>query len=183
MQRNLRLATLVFVMSACAVLAGCGPAHQDLHQWMTEQRRQAVPRVTPIAEPKPYVPLAYSQGLSQDPFSNQRLTQALGRDSGPVSAGAALLAPELNRRKQPLESFPLDTMAMVGSLSRGAQRVALVRVNGLLHQVREGNYLGQNYGRVMRVTEGEVVLREIVQDAAGDWIERQAALELQENTK
>jgi type IV pilus assembly protein PilP len=93
---------------------------------------------------------------------------------------AALLEPELNRRKQPLEAHPLDAMAMVGSLNRDGKLVALVKVDSLLYQVRPGNYLGQNFGRVTRITETEVVMREIVQDSAGEWIERAAALQLQE---
>jgi type IV pilus assembly protein PilP len=72
-------------------------------------------------------------------------------------------------------------MSMVGSLNRDGQLVALVKVDKLLYQVRSGNYLGQNYGRVTRITETEVVMREIVQDSAGEWIERAAALQLQED--
>ena len=129
------------------------------------------------------MPLAYAGGTSADAFSSERLTQVLRRESGPLSVSAALVAPELNRRKEPLEAFPLDSMTMVGSLDRAGQKVALVRVDNLLHQVRPGNYLGQNYGRVTRITESEVMLREIVQDAAGEWIERSTALQLQEKTK
>jgi type IV pilus assembly protein PilP len=95
-------------------------------------------------------------------------------------SNSALIAPELNRRKQPLEAYPLDTMAMVGSLDRNGQLIALVRVDNLLYQVRSGQYLGQNYGRITRISETEIVLREIVQDAVGEWIERPAALQLQE---
>ena len=165
-------------------LAGCAPSGEgDLQKWMSEQRRQTVPRVSPISEPKRYEPLSYTEGAALDPFSLQRLTQALRRDTSSVSNSAALVAPELNRRKEPLESYPLDAMAMVGSLERGGQRVALIKVDRLLYQVRVGNYLGQNFGRVMKVAEGEVTLREIVQDAAGEWIERSAALQLQENAK
>ena len=69
---------------------------------------------------------------------------------------------------------------MVGSLNRGGSLVALVKVGGLLYQVKPGNYLGQNFGRVTRITETEVVLREIVQDSAGEWTERPAALQLVE---
>ena len=94
-----------------------------------------------------------------------------------------MIAPELARRKEPLESFPLDAMAMVGSLARQGQPVALVRVDNLLYQVRPGNYLGQNYGKVTKVGETQVELREIVQDAAGEWIERMATLQLQERSK
>ena len=107
----------------------------------------------------------------------------LRRETGPLSVSASLVAPELNRRKEPLEAYPLDAMTMVGSLDRAGQKVALVKVDQLLHQVRQGNYLGQNYGRVMRISESDITLREIVQDAAGEWIERSTTLQLQENTK
>jgi len=93
------------------------------------------------------------------------------------------VAPELARRKEPLEAFPLDSMALVGSLVRAGQPVALVKVDSLLYQVRPGNYLGQNYGRVTKINETEVTLREIVQDAVGEWIERTATLQLQEKSK
>ncbi|MDO5289138.1 MAG: pilus assembly protein PilP [Pseudomonadota bacterium] len=162
------------------IAGGCSPAHEDLRQWMAEERQKTQPQVTPISAPKQYVPLAYSEGSAVDPFSSERLTQVLRSES---SSKGALVDPELARRKEPLEDIPLDAMTMVGSLARGGQRVALVRVNGLLHQVRVGNYLGQNYGRITRITENEVVLREIAQDAAGEWIERQAVLQLQENTE
>ena len=72
---------------------------------------------------------------------------------------------------------------MVGSLIKLGQPVALVRVDNLLYQVRVGNYLGQNYGRITKISETEVALREIVQDAAGEWIERTATLQLQEGSK
>ncbi|MCG2783575.1 MAG: pilus assembly protein PilP, partial [Anaerolineae bacterium] len=96
------------------------------------------------------------------------------------AGNSALIDAEMSRRKQPLEAFPLDTMSMVGSLNRAGQLVALVKVDQLLYQVTQGSYLGQNYGRVLKITENEINLREIVQDAAGEWIERPAALQLQE---
>ena len=177
------LSGAVCILTVGLTLSGCMAESEDLHQWMAEQRRITKPNVTPIAEPKKYVPLAYSEGASFDPFSSDKLTQALRRETGPASAGALLVAPELNRRKEPLEAFPLDVMTMVGSLDRTGQRVALVRVDNLLHQVRAGNYLGQNYGRVTKISESEVVLREIVQDAAGEWIERNTVLQLQEKAQ
>ncbi|HMN20337.1 MAG TPA: pilus assembly protein PilP [Ottowia sp.] len=175
-----RLIGLLSVPLAAVLLGGCTPGHEDLREWMAQQQRQMVPKVTPISEPKQFVPLAYTQSDAADPFSAERLTQALRRESGVGGSGAALIAPELNRRKEPLEAYPLDVMAMLGSLDRGGQRVALVRVDKLLYQVRVGDYLGQNYGKVMQISEAGVGLREIVQDAAGEWIERNAELQLQE---
>jgi type IV pilus assembly protein PilP len=176
---RLSLVTLVALM-----LGGClGDEQQDLKQWMTEQRANTKPSVAPLPEPKRFVPAAYAADTSAEPFSNLKLTQALKRESSQATANAALVAPELNRRKEPLEAFPLDAISMVGSLLPKGQSVALVKVDNLIYQVRVGNYLGQNYGRVTKVTESEVTLREIVQDAAGEWIERQASLQLQEGSK
>jgi type IV pilus assembly protein PilP len=141
-----------------------------------------VPHVTPVSEPKQYVPLPYTEGKAVDPFNVDRLTKVW--DASPAAKQcAALLAVEFNRRKEPLEAFPLDVMSMVGSLQRNGQRVALLKVDKLLYQVRPANYLGQNYGRITQVSENEVTLREIVQDAAGECIERMTTLQLQENTK
>lgn len=168
----------------CAALAACGSSDQEeLQQWMTTQRNQTKPTVAPIPEPKKFTPQLYAEEAATDPFSKQKLAQALKTDAAQSTSNAALIAPELARRKEPLEAFPLDTMAMVGSLVQGGKPVALVRVDQLLYQVKVGNYLGQNYGRITKLNENEVVLREIVQDAAGEWIERAATLQLQEGSK
>ena len=157
--------------------------HQELQQWMAEKRAQTKPQVTPISEPKKYSPQEYAQSDAAEPFSNQKLLSAFKAESGQSVVSSKLVAPELARRKEPLEAFPLDAMAMVGSLNRGGNHVALIRVDRLLYQVHAGNYLGQNYGRVSKITETEVALREIVQDPTGDWIERTATLQLQERVK
>lgn len=177
----------VFAASLVTValgLAGCGSSDQDqLQQWMTEQRNLSKPKVERLPEPTKFSPQPYTQEGSVEPFSSQKLAQALKRDSSQATANAALIAPELARRKEPLEASPLDATAMVGSLIKAGQPVALVRVDNLLYQVHVGNYLGQNYGRITKVTETGITLREIVQDAAGEWIERTATLQLQEALK
>lgn len=172
-------------VGVCVVtLVGCGASGEDeLRQWMTEQRNQTHPRIKPISEPKPFKPESYSQAGTIEPFSKEKLAQALKRASSQASVNSALISPELTRRKEVLEAFPLDAMVMVGSLFKEGRPVALVMVDKLLYQVRPGNYLGQNYGRVMKITETEVTLREIVQDAVGEWIERSATLQLQERSK
>ncbi|TWO70526.1 pilus assembly protein PilP [Caenimonas sedimenti] len=168
-----------------AAVAGCGGGdQQEVQAWMNEQRALTKPQVQPIPEPKKFSPQAYTQDAGTEPFSNQKLAQALKKESQQSgSPSAALVAPELARRKEPLEAFPLDAVQMVGSLMKQGQPVALVKVDNLLYQVRPGNYLGQNYGRITKVGETELVLRELVQDAAGEWIERNATLQLQERSK
>ena len=165
-------------------LTACSSSEQEeLQQWMAEQRNLTKPKIEPLPEPTKFSPQPYTQEGAVEPFSSQKLTQALNRDSKQATSNAALIAPELNRRKEPLEAMPLDAVAMVGSLVKVGQPVALVRVDNLLYQVRIGNYLGQNYGRITKITETEVSLREIVQDAAGEWLERPATLQLQERSK
>lgn len=174
------LSLLFIILSS----SGCtGSSQDDLGQWIIEERNQTRPKVNPIPAPKQFVPEVYAGSPDVEPFSSQKLTQALKRDSGQATANAGLVAPELLRRKEPLEAFPIDTMSLVGSIIRSGQPVALMKVDGLLYQVRVGNYLGQNYGRVIKITETEVVLREIIQDAIGEWTERVATLQLQEGSK
>ena len=176
--------TAATAISISLLLGACGSSGQEeLQTWMNEQRAQTKPQVTPIPEPKKFTPQAYTQEAATDPFSNMKLTQALKRESSQSTSNAALVAPELARRKEPLESYPIDSMVMVGSLVKEGKPVALLRVDNLLYQVQPGNYLGQNYGKIVKVTETELVLREIVQDAAGEWVERTATLNLQERSK
>ncbi|RYF31785.1 MAG: pilus assembly protein PilP [Comamonadaceae bacterium] len=150
---------------------------------MADLRVTTKPRVTPLVEPKQFLPQVYSGGVSIEPFNSAKLTQALRRESTQSASNAALIAPEMARRKEPLEAYPLDAMAMVGSLDKKGSSTALLKVDKLLYQVRVGNYIGQNYGRIVRVTDSAVQIREIVQDPTGDWIERSASLELQEGNK
>ena len=165
-----------------ALLVGCGADQQELSDWMEQQRREVKPNVTPLQPPKKFDPAPYVMAQNVEPFSNQKLTQALKRESAQSTSNAALVAPELARRKEPLEAYPLDAMKMVGSLLKEGQPVALLRVDNLLYQVKPGNYLGQNYGKIVKVSETEITLREIVQDAAGEWTERTATLQLQERS-
>ena len=172
------------LMALSLVLSACGSSSEDqLRLWMTQQKSKAQPKVQPLQEPKQYKPEDYRRLSDVDPYSDLKLTQALKRESGQAAANGALIAPELARRKEPLEEFPLDAMAMVGSFVKAGKPVALVTVGKLLYQVRPGEYLGQNYGKVMKIAETKVTLREIVQDAAGEWVEREASLNLQERSK
>lgn len=174
----------IFFTAALVLLAGCSASTEgELQQWMADQKSQTRSRIAPISEPKQFKPESYAQVTAVDPFSNQKLTQALKKDSAQSTSNSALIDPELARRKEALESYPLDAMSLVGSMVKANQPVALVKVDSLLYQVRTGNYLGQNYGRVTKISETEVTLREIVQDSAGEWIERAASLQLQERSK
>ena len=171
---------------ACGLLllAACTSSGQgELQDWMRVQHAEAKAVLEPISEPKKFVPQSYTQLGALDPYTMQRLAQSIKKDFARISDNAALVAPELVRRKEALESFPVDAVAMVGYLTKVGQPVALVRVENLLYQVHEGNYLGQNYGRITKIGESSIDLREIVQDASGEWVERSVKLQLLESSK
>jgi type IV pilus assembly protein PilP len=171
------LTRIALVATSVLALSGCGADLDELQQWMEQQRREVKPNVTPLQPPKKFDPQPYAAADAVEPFSTQKLAVALKRDE---RAPSSLLAGELKRRKEPLEAYPLDSMAMVGSVNKQGRPFALLRVDGLLYQVKVGDYMGQNYGRVLRIGDTELVLREVVQDAAGEWIERNSTLQLLE---
>lgn len=171
---------LAGIVLAVWALQGCSGDEQELTQWMEQQRREVKPSVQPLTAPKKFDPQAYLSAGGVEPFSNQKLTVALKQEARQPNS---LLSAELNRRKEPLEAYPLDSMSMVGSVTKSGRQYALLRVDNLLYQVKQGDYLGQNYGKITKISETGVALREIVQDAAGEWIERSSALQLQEKAR
>jgi type IV pilus assembly protein PilP len=94
--------------------------------------------------------------------------------------GGGGFRPDLDRPKEPLELYPLESLKYVGVMTRKKVSYAIVQVDGTLHQIKIGNYMGQNFGVVVDVSESEITLRELIQDSAGDWVERTSTLLLQE---
>ena len=170
----------LLVLLASIWFAGCSANQDELQQWMEQQRREVKPNITPLQAPKKFDPQPYSSAQAVEPFSLQKLSVAIKQESRQPNS---LLSGELNRRKEPLESYPLDSVRMVGSLAKAGSPYALLKVDNLLYQVKLGDYLGQNYGRITKIAETEIALREIVQDAAGEWIERASTLQLQERAR
>ncbi len=154
-----------------ALLAACGgETHSDLRAWMNEQGRGVKGKLDPLPQVKPYEPFAYNAFDLPDPFKPRKIE--------PVKGGSKL-APDLNRRKEPLEAFPLESLQMVGTLQRGKNRFALVRTTEKdIYQVKVGNYMGQNFGVVVDINDSEIRLKELVQDGAGDWTERSSTIQL-----
>jgi type IV pilus assembly protein PilP len=163
----------VFVPIAIAMLAGCSSEGDDLRTFVRDSDKSLPRRIEPLPAVKPFEPFTYEGFDLPDPFKPRKL--AAPKD-GPGSG----LAPDLNRRKEPLEAFPLEQLKMVGTLQQGSDTFALVRADKTLYRVKKGNYMGQNFGLITDVTDSEIKLKEIVQDSAGDWAERQSVLPLLE---
>lgn len=173
---NATAVSVLFLLSAC----GDGGV-QDVKQWMEDVRRQTPVTSQKITEPKKFTPFVYGGKEEIDPFSPAKLSAALAKLQAANSSGA--LKPDMDRRREPLESYPLDSIQMVGTLEKPGLSYALLQVDKAVFQVKVGNYIGQNFGMVTRITESEVEIKEIVRDASGEWVERKAKLELQENKK
>jgi type IV pilus assembly protein PilP len=165
---------------AAATLGACGGGDEgELRTWMDDTRKAMRPTTQPVAEPKQFSPYTYESKALIDPFDAQKMVLAVARQAQ-ARASTSAIKPDLDRRREALEGFPLDQLKMVGTLRQQGNNVALIDASGQTFMVRSGNYMGQNFGLVTKISETEVELKEIVQDAAGEWVERPAKLELQE---
>jgi len=158
---------------ALATLWGCSSELDDLKQFVRESDKGLPRKIEPLPAVKPFEPFAYEGFDLPDPFKPRKMAAVDQKKN-------ELIDKELTRRKEPLEAFPLEQLKMVGTLSQGPDVYALVRADKTLYRVKKGNYMGQNFGLITDVTENEIKLKEIVQDSAGDWAERQSVLPLLE---
>ena len=158
------------------LLAGCSSdGLDDLREFVKTAHADRKPKIEPLPEIKPYEAYAYAASDLASPFSPANLKpQSLqAKLSGP--------RPDMNRRKEPLEDFPLDALKMVGTLSRGKQSWGIIQTSdGAVYRVQKGNHLGQNFGRITRVTDEKIDLVELIQGAMGEWVEREASIAVQE---
>jgi type IV pilus assembly protein PilP len=163
--------TRLMIVACVALLGGCGAAsHQDLREWMADQGKNAKGRLDPLPTIRPYESFAYNAFDLPDPFKPRKIEP---------NKSTSKLQPDLTRRREPLEAFPLESLAMVGTIEKGKALYALVKTPERdIYQVRQGNYLGQNYGVIVDISDSELKLKELVQDGAGDWAERSSALNL-----
>ncbi|MGL5003881.1 MAG: pilus assembly protein PilP [Casimicrobium sp.] len=165
---KIKLALLVFV--AALSVSGCGSNDDDLKSWMAEQGASARGKIAPIPPIRPYEAFTYNAFGMPDPFKPRKIEKAGGARG-----------PDLTRRKEALEAYPLENLNMVGTLQRGKAMIGLVAGSDKkVFQVRQGNYMGQNFGVITAISESEISLKELFQDGAGDWVERQTKLMLQE---
>src|SRR5882724_10229489 len=171
---------ILFLPVAIVAIVGCTASNEvEIQQWMAEVRQSMKPTTQAVPEPKEFAPFAYEAKAQVDPFDAQKVVMAVARQQQ-ARVSSSSIKPDLDRRRETLEGFPLDQIRMVGMMRQSGTNVALLETNGATHLVRVGSYVGQNFGLITRISESELQLKEIVQDAAGEWVERPAKLELQE---
>jgi type IV pilus assembly protein PilP len=165
-------------LAAATALAACGgEEHGDLKQELTQLTKDVRGKVDPLPQVKPYEPVPYTAEAQMDPFRPERIEVAQGATA---TVSTSKLAPDPNRPKEPLEAFPLETIQMLGTITQSKETFALVKAGTNLYRVRKGNYLGQNFGVITAIDDAQIALKELVQDAGGEWIERSSALQLVE---
>jgi len=164
----------IAVALASIVLVACsGGDNEDLRVWMNDAAKDIKGKIPPLPQVKPYEPVPYDVGNLIDPFKSSRIGTEQKKSSG------SGMQPDLDRPREPLEAYPLESLKYVGVMTKKKVSYAIIQVDGSLYQVRVGNYMGQNFGVITKVSESEAILKELIQDSAGDWVERTSTLLLQ----
>jgi len=170
--RWLIIAALTLGMAACG-----GGQHDDLVKFVQDSGQGMRGKVDALPEVKPYEPFPYEAFALPEPFKPRKLK------SSAATTGGGGLQPDLNRRKEPLETYELEKLKMVGSLQQGNMMYALIKApDNSLYRVKIGNYMGVNYGIITNITEIQVTLTEIIEDSAGEWAERSNSMTLVEES-
>lgn len=174
MKRTRQLTTLLV---SGMLLTACTGGMDDLRNFVEAEKAKKPGPIEPLPQIQPYENFSYEAHSLRSPFVPD--TPVSPAPSG--SGGGDGLAPNPNRNREYLESFPLDSLDMVGTLTYRGTQYALVRdPEGAVHRVTEGNYLGQNYGKITQIAATEIQLTEIVPDGMGGWMERQSSIALDE---
>ena len=168
--------SLIGLAVVALLVTGCGrDEFSDLKQFVKESGEGLRGRVEPIPEVKQFEPFAYNAFDLPDPFKPRTMVVDRRTPGGGPQ-------PDLNRRKEALEAFPLESLQMVGTLEQKRVQYALIKTpDKSLYRVKAGNYVGQNFGVITTVSDSAVTLKEVIQDpSSGSWTERTSSLQLLE---
>lgn len=168
---------LMLATAAVSLLAGCAGNQDDLNRYIAEVKARPPSPIDPIPPVRTYTPYEYEGLLGRDPF---RQSTSEGSDQVASDASGSGPRPDLQRPKEYLENFELDTLQMVGTFVKEANEWALIRdPDGVVHRVSVGNYMGKNYGRVLSIQPDEVELSEFISNGGGGWLVREAEMALE----
>jgi type IV pilus assembly protein PilP len=171
----MRRYTIITSLLICLPLAGCsGDNLDDLRNYVQEVKAKPKGVIEPLPQIRPQETYAYSAADLRDPFS------APQKEAPPPTVDK--FTPDINRQKELLEEYPLDALKMVGTVKNNNETWSLVRApDGIIYRVRPNNYIGQNYGKIVSISEESIELIETIEDGQGGWLERPASLVLSEN--
>lgn len=171
----------LMLVALCSALGACsGSDHEDLKQWMAENTKDMRGNVPKVPEVLPYQPVPYDVEGVLDPFKPNKIEPESRYKQGAGKGGA--FQPDFDAREMRnslLEKYPIESLKMIGYLNINNRPMAAIQVDDKVKQIKVGDYIGLDFGMVTQVTDKEVVLRELIQDSAGDWSERKSSLYLQ----
>ena len=165
----------LLLASLTAGLIACGGVQdQDLRDYVNQVKARQKGNIPPLPQPQKFEIYSYDEASVRDPFIPTTVIEAAeNKESGP--------RPEVGRVKDVLEEFPLGSLKMMGSLEKDGKRWALMRApDGTLHRTTAGHYVGQNNGKILKISESQLELKEIVPDGLGGWVERFSTLTVNE---
>ena len=166
-----RLVSLALIAALISGLAGCGDRMGDLQQYTNEVKARKGGHIEPIPQIKPFEVYTYADQDQRSPFMPASETR--GDENANHGATVAGLHPDFNRNREYLEQFPLDALKMVGTLTVNGVLHGLVRdSDNVVTDVKLGEYIGQNYGKIISITDSDMKLHEMVPDGQGGWSER-----------
>lgn len=177
-RRNRRFARAWLTAALCILVTACGgDKFEDLNQYVKEVQAKPGTPIAPLPEIKPYERFTYRDEGMRDPFrpAAKSAPAAPARGTGSKSK----LRPNIDRNREALEQYTLDTLKMVGSLNKDNDKWAIIKTSdGLIYRVKAGNHIGKNFGEITRITDKQVDVTEIVADGLGGWVERRATLKI-----
>lgn len=169
-----RAVTMALMLAATLVLSGCTRGMSDLRDWVAQEKARKGQPIQPLPVIKTFETFKYDDQEQRDPFSPS--ATELESNGATASSGPR---PDADRAREPLESFALDSLKMVGTIGSGPGAIALVKDPGrVIHQVRRNEYMGQNYGRVTAISDDHIELVELISNGSGGWMERPASIAL-----
>lgn len=181
MRQTTRFIFIFFIAILMTFLAGCGnkAKEDELHAYVNRIKSRTIKEIEPLPEIKPYEPFSYSAFNLRSPFvpsQPEEMPKKIVAESG--------IHPDVHRQKEALESYPVDSLRMVGTIEKDNKRWALITdPKGTVYRITTGNYVGQNHGRIDDVSDEKIDLTEIIPDPNGGWRERKASIALVDNTK
>ena len=171
----------LILVALCGALGACsGGDHEEIKRWMAENTKDMRGNIPKLPEVKPYEPVPYDVEALVEPFKASKIEPESKRGKGAGKGGA--FEPDFEARElrnSLLEKYPIESLKMIGYLNVNRQPIGVIQVENKVKQVKVGEYIGLDFGMVTRITDREVVLRELIQDSAGDWSERTSSLYLQ----
>ena len=167
------IGTLLLAAGLLSLTACSGGRYGDLEAFFEEVRSQPKGRIDPLPEVLPYETFVYKPAEVRDPFVQYIEELVTNIDSD--------LRPDMNRKREPLEQYPLDTLEFVGHLEKSGVRWGLISApDKSVYRVQIGNYVGKNYGKIVSINETSIKLVEIIPSGTGSWVDREASLALNE---